>query len=150
MAQYATYLESEVPAASDLPPLLVVDAATPLARVIEVAAHLGAPRVEVAVAGDAALAHAVVLERETAATAAIPVLRLGAAGRVDIAGLSDDRTTDVTKLPDELRHFTAVNAPVRRLSLEASLPATAADLVRILDACAEARVDALVFAPRPH
>ena len=144
----AGYVEREIPGAAELAPLVVADAATPLARVVEVVFAVGAPRIEVAVAADVALAHPVAVERQTPESAAVPVIRI-AADHLEILGLSDDRTTAWDHLADELRHFAAVNAPVRKVGLEPAAPATAADLVRILDACAEAHVAALVVAPPP-
>jgi hypothetical protein len=118
-------------------------------RLLAVIGELGVPRLELAVDGGAALAHRVALEIRQPENAAVPVIRVGV-DRIDIQGLSDDRTTTLEQLGTELRHFAAVNAPVRRAELALAVPATAADIVRVLDACADAKLDALVVpAPPP-
>jgi hypothetical protein len=146
--RYVSYLEREEPDAAQRAPLLLVDGAVDADRLLAVVAALGAPRVEIGVDGGAALAHRVGLETARPHNAAAPVIRVGV-DRVDIQGLSDDRTTTMDALGVELRHFAAVNAPVRRAELALAVPATAADLVRVLDACAEARLDALVVPAGP-
>jgi hypothetical protein len=146
VADYAAYVERNLPRASALPPLLLVDTAVPASRVIDIVTRLGAPRAELGVAGDVALAHRVALDVATPSTAAAPVIRVGI-GRIDILGLSDDRTTTIDRFADELRHFAAVNAPVRVAQLELVAPASTADLVRVLDACAGAHLDALIVGP---
>jgi hypothetical protein len=146
VADYAAYVERDLPRASAVPPLILADAGVPAARVIEVVGRLGrlgAHRAELGVAGDVALAHRVALVVPSPTTAPAPVIRVGD-GKVDILGLSDDRTTTMDRLPDELRHFAAVNAPVRVAHLELAAPVTVADLVRVLDACADAHLDALI------
>jgi hypothetical protein len=143
---YAGYVERDLRQAAELPPLILADAAAPASRVVEVVGLLGAPRVELGVGGDVALAHRIALAPATPATAAAPVIRVGD-GAVEILGLSDDRTTTLDRLGDELRHFTAVNAPVRLAALELATAATVADLVAVLDACADAHIDALLVAP---
>jgi hypothetical protein len=148
--RYASYVEREDPDAAGRPPLLLVDAAVSADRLLAVIGELGVPRVEMAVDSGAALAHRVALEIRQPENAAVPVIRVGV-DRIDIQGLSDDRTTTVEHLGTELRHFAAVNAPVRRAELALAVPATAADIVRVLDACADAKLDALVVpAPKPE
>jgi hypothetical protein len=147
--RYASYVEREDPDAAGRPPLLLVDAAVSADRLLAVIGELGVPRVELAVDGGGALAHRVALETGRPENAAAPVIRVGV-DRIDIQGLSDDRATTFERLGTELRHFAAVNAPVRRAELALAVPATAADIVKVLDACAEAKLDALVVpAPPP-
>ena len=129
------------------PPLLLIDEHATLARIAEVFASLGVARAEVAVGGDAALAHPVLLERASSETAAVPTL-IVRADAIAIQGFGDDRTTTWAALPDELDHFAAVNAPVRRLALDAQAPLDAQQLVAILDACARAHVASIVVPSR--
>jgi hypothetical protein len=133
------------------PPLLLIDAHATVARVASVFAQLGVPRAEVGVAGDAARAHPVVLERASSENAAAPLLVVRDAtgdGTIRIEGFGDDRTTTWAGLDDELDHFAAVNAPVRRIALGADVPVNATQLVAILDACARAHVASLVLPTR--
>jgi hypothetical protein len=129
------------------PPILLVDQHTALARIAEVFAEIGVSRAEVGVGGDAALAHPVLLERASLDNAAAPSL-IVRADAIAIQGFGDDRTTTWAGLPDELDHFAAVNAPVRRLALDAQVPLDARQLVAVLDACARAHVASLVLPAR--
>ena len=70
---------------------------------------------------------------------------VAAGGALRIEGFGDDRATTWLGVDDELDNFAAVNAPVRKLALVTEVPLTAADLVRLLDACAIAHVSALVI-----
>ncbi len=127
------------------PPLLLLDANVDLARARAVLGALGRPRAEVAVAtGGVAAGHPVHLERTSFENEASPVLAIRA-GELTLEGYGDDRVATWASLDDELAHFAAVNAPVRKLRLRVDRPATAAELVRVLDACAAAHVDALVI-----
>ncbi|MCA9680109.1 MAG: hypothetical protein KC464_34070, partial [Myxococcales bacterium] len=137
-----TQLTGRTPPAA---PLIVAAADVRLQRVLDVVTRLGAPQAEIAVAGPTAAAHPVVLERKAMQVGA-PVIALGV-DRIAIRGFGDDRVTDHAGLATELDHFAAVNAPVRALELHAHAGATLAELVALMDACWQARVEALVFVP---
>lgn len=133
------------------PPLLLVDAHATVARIAAVFAQLGVARAEIAVAGGAALAHPVVLERASTDNAAAPLVIVRDAagdGTILLQGFGDDRTTTWAGLEDELDNFAAVNAPVRRLGLVADAGVNATQLVAILDACARAHVASIVMPAR--
>jgi hypothetical protein len=142
-AEHAKLLGTDGPPA----PLVIADAATPIARVLDLITRVGATTAELAVAGDVTLAHPVILERRVSQFAT-PEVHLQPAG-VLIRGFGDDRVADWDHLDAELDHFTAVNAPVRSLALVAGPTATAGDLARLLEACVVARVSTLIFAPDP-
>ncbi|HTJ43969.1 MAG TPA: hypothetical protein VL463_17810, partial [Kofleriaceae bacterium] len=132
-------------------PILLVDAHATVARVATVFAELGVSRAEIGVAGVAAEAHPVVIERATSENAAAPSLVVhdpSGAGSIALQGFGDDRATTWAGLDDELDHFAAVNAPVRRLALVTDGTVTAQQLVQILDACARAHVASLVMPAR--
>jgi hypothetical protein len=141
-AQHADVLGAGPPR----PPLVLADRATPLTRVLDVITRIGVGAAELAVAGDVAHAHPVLLERQ-GSRFATPEIQLGEAGAITIRGFGDDRHTDWDHLTEELDHFAAINAPVRVIELHPHPATTIADLVRILDACVVARIAAIVFIP---
>lgn len=143
-AEHAAVLSQQVSPA-DAAPLVIAPASTPLARVLDLITRLGVGHAEVAVAGDVSYAHPVLLERRDKAVA-VPELHLQPAG-VAIRGFGDDRETTWDHLDSELDHFAAVNAPVRAVELVPHPAATLADLAKVLDACVEARISAVIFAP---
>lgn len=128
-------------------PLVIAAGDVPLARVLDIATRLGTATVEIAVAGESTLAHPVLLERRGTAVAN-PELHLTPT-TITLRGFGDDRTTDRDHLAGELDHFAAVNAPVRAIELYPDATATVADLAIVLDACLQARISSVIFAPRP-
>ena len=146
-AEHSALLSQQV-AGADAGPLVIAPASTPLARILDLITRLGVGHAELAVAGDVSYAHPVVLERRDKAVAA-PEIHLQPAG-VSIRGFGDDRDTSWDRLDAELDHFAAVNAPVRAVELVPHAAATVADLARILDACVEARISAVIFAPAAY
>jgi hypothetical protein len=143
-AEHSALLSQQV-SGGDAGPLVIAPASTSLARVLDLITRLGVGHAELAVAGDVAYAHPVLLERRDKAVAA-PEIHLQPTG-ISIRGFGDDRDTDWDRLDAELDHFAAVNAPVRAVELVAHPAATLADLARLLDACVEARISAVIFAP---
>jgi hypothetical protein len=149
-AEDVAALETERPGEPGRPPLLLIDRATPIARIETVFAQLGVAQAEVGVAATSARAHEVRIERPSLETEAAPELVVTADGHLRIAGFGDDRITTWDGIDDELDNFAAVNAPVRKLALVLEVPIDATRLVRLLDACAIAHVAALVVpAPAP-
>ena len=147
--QHAELLAQQGPPAGQPPrPLVIAPAEARVADVLDVITRLGVGHAELAVAGDSASAHPVLLERRDKAVAT-PEIRVEPMG-VLIRGFGDDRVTTWDGLEVELDHFAAVNAPVRSFELIAHQGATIADLVRVLDACVVARVSTVIFAPAAY
>ncbi|MCE9577761.1 MAG: hypothetical protein K8W52_31800 [Deltaproteobacteria bacterium] len=141
LAEHAQLIRGQASA----PPLVLLDAHVDLARVRAVFAGLGTAQVAVAVAtGGVAASHPVVLQQPSLESVGSPTITIRSAD-LAIVGFGDDRVATWATLADELGHFAAVNAPVRKLVLHLEAPATATELVQLLDACAEARIDALVL-----
>jgi hypothetical protein len=136
----------------DEQPLILTDHGTPLARLLEVATALGVPSFRVGVAAHGAWAHPVALERLTHATAA-PLLQILEDDYVLPAEAddSDQRIprTEVERMRTEVVHFVVMRAPLRKVEVRVHPGATLDDLIPLLDALDQARIDAVLFSSEP-
>lgn len=133
-------------------PLILADRATPLQRLLDVAASLEVRSFHLAVAAHGAWAHPVALERLAHASAA-PLLQLLEGEYVVPAEADGDDLriprADVERMRSEVVHFAVMRAPLRKVELRVHPGTTVEELIPLLDALDDARIDAVLFQPDP-
>lgn len=145
-------LHPESQHAIDEQPLILTDRTTPLARLLEVATALGVDSFRVGVAAHGAWAHPVAIERLTQPTAAPLIQVLDDEYLVPAEDNDGDQRiprTEVERMRTEVVHFVVMRAPLRKIEVRVHAGATLDDLIPLLDALDQARIDAMLLSPEP-